>query len=115
MSKRRAARARARKEKSHTPSRRAQLNTLTADIKPAKIVSGLEPENTNRLLQLLALAATKAPDSTNAVKLVLSGDDGGASAKDEPAPAPAAAPEPAPAADAKGAGGDAKGMDAPDD
>ena len=114
-----------------------QLNTYTTDIKPAKIVSGLEPENTNRLLQLLALAATKAPDSAAAVQLVLSGDEGGAPAKGEPAPAPAAAPEPAPAAaakseppsrgpspanldaepaaDAKGGGGDAKGMDAPDD
>merc|ERR1719473_2155885 len=78
-----------------------QLNTYTTDIKPAKIVSGLEPENTNRLLQLLALAATKAPDSAAAVKLVLSGDEGGASAKGEPAPAPAAAPETAPAAAAK--------------
>ena len=32
------------------------LNTLV-DTKPAKIVAGLEPENTNRLLQLLAVAA----------------------------------------------------------
>merc|ERR1719421_152645 len=38
-----------------------QLNTYTAEIRPAKIVSGLEPENTNRLLQLLALAASKMP------------------------------------------------------
>lgn len=39
------------------------LNTLV-DARPAKIVAGLESENTNRLLQLLALAAIERPDSS---------------------------------------------------
>lgn len=39
------------------------LNTLV-DARPAKIVAGLEAENTNRMLQLLALAAKERPDST---------------------------------------------------
>jgi hypothetical protein len=33
-----------------------------------------QPENTNRFLQLLALAATEVPDSTAAVKQVLGSD-----------------------------------------
>ncbi|CAN0398668.1 unnamed protein product, partial [Scytosiphon promiscuus] len=39
------------------------LNTLV-DARPAKIVAGLEAENTNRMLQLLALAAVEKPDSS---------------------------------------------------
>lgn len=39
------------------------LNTLV-DARPAKIVAGLEAENTNRLLQLMALAAVEKPDSS---------------------------------------------------
>mmetsp|Transcript_26930 Transcript_26930/g.72256 ORF Transcript_26930/g.72256 Transcript_26930/m.72256 type:complete len:443 (+) Transcript_26930:115-1443(+) len=69
------------------------LNTLV-DTKSAKIVAGLEPENTNRLLQLLAVAAKNAPDSAEAVKSVLSGDAGETGA---PAPKPAAAEAAAPA------------------
>ncbi|KAJ1444969.1 microtubule-binding protein MIP-T3-domain-containing protein [Pelagophyceae sp. CCMP2097] len=69
-----------------------QLNTIV-EARPQKIVSGLEPENTNRFLQLLAVAATAAPDSQKAVQAVLSGGDfaGGApqeaaQAKEEPPP-----------------------------
>lgn len=39
------------------------LNTLV-DARPNKIVAGLEAENTNRMLQLLALAAVENPDSS---------------------------------------------------
>ncbi|CAM9307923.1 unnamed protein product [Scytosiphon promiscuus] len=46
------------------------LNTLV-DARPAKIVAGLEAENTNRMLQLLALAAVEKPDSSKAVAIVL--------------------------------------------
>lgn len=45
------------------------LNTVV-EARPAKIVAGMEPENTNRLLQLLAVAATHCPDSTKAVAMV---------------------------------------------
>ncbi|CAM9475774.1 unnamed protein product [Ectocarpus fasciculatus] len=46
------------------------LSTLV-DARPAKIVAGLEAGNTNRMLQLLALAAVERPDSSRAVELVL--------------------------------------------
>eukprot|EP00904_Undaria_pinnatifida_P004728 jgi/Undpi1/14256/HiC_scaffold_9.g03905.m1 len=46
------------------------LNTLV-DARPAKIVAGLEAENTNRMLQLLALATVERPDSSRAVAAVL--------------------------------------------
>lgn len=39
------------------------LNTLV-DARPNKIVAGLEAYNTNRMLQLLALAAVESPDSS---------------------------------------------------
>lgn len=39
------------------------LNTLV-DARPNKIVAGLEADNTNRMLQLLALAAVENPDSS---------------------------------------------------
>ena len=39
-----------------------QLNTIV-EARPTKIVSGLEPNNTNRLLQLFAAAASFAPNS----------------------------------------------------
>ena len=81
-----------------------QLNTIV-EARPAKIVSGLEPQTTNVLLQLLGVAARLMPDSTNAVRIVLDrladGEDGGGGAEskaDPPAPAPIPAPAPAPAA-----------------
>ncbi|CAM9393215.1 unnamed protein product, partial [Hapterophycus canaliculatus] len=65
------------------------LNTLV-DARPSKIVAGLEAENTNRMLQLLALAAVEKPDSSRAVSVVLdtaplqrrssAGSEGGAAA-----------------------------------
>ena len=47
-----------------------QLNTLV-EAKPAKIVAGRDPQDTNNFLQLLAVAAQHAPDSRNAVHTVL--------------------------------------------
>lgn len=45
------------------------LNTLT-EVKAQKIVAGLEPVNTNRFLQLLAVCASSMPNSTRSVRLV---------------------------------------------
>lgn len=45
------------------------LNTFV-DARPAKIVAGLEAENTNRLLQLLALAAVERPDSSRCASTI---------------------------------------------
>ncbi|EDV27824.1 expressed hypothetical protein [Trichoplax adhaerens] len=42
-------------------------------VKPSKIVSGHEPEKTNELLQVMALAISNKTDSSDAVKKVLSG------------------------------------------
>ena len=47
------------------------------DVKPTKIVAGLEPEKTNEFLQALFRAATSGIDSTPYVKKVLGIDDGG--------------------------------------
>jgi len=67
-----------------------------------KIVAGAEPERTNELLQLLAVAANSGVPSDAAVRRVLAGDhqpgpegetSGSAAA---PLPAPTAAPAPAP-------------------
>jgi hypothetical protein len=71
-----------------------QLNTLV-DAQPLKIVAGLDASNTNRFLQLLAVAAKHVPDSTQAVRTVLDIGGGG------PAPTAAAAPAPAPAREEK--------------
>lgn len=49
-----------------------QLN-VEVDAKAAKIVAGLEPDDTNKFLQLLALAC-RAGSSSEAVQRVLSGD-----------------------------------------
>lgn len=48
-----------------------QLQTNLTDIKPLKIIQGLEANATNRFLQCMAVAAKHAPDSTNAVRIVL--------------------------------------------
>jgi TRAF3-interacting protein 1 len=47
-----------------------QLNTLV-EAKPQKIVAGLEVQDTNRFLQLLALAAKMMPEAGEAVRTVL--------------------------------------------
>lgn len=47
-----------------------QLNTLV-EAKPSRIVAGLDAQNTNNFLQLLAVAAKHMPDSTNAVRTIL--------------------------------------------
>ena len=46
------------------------LNTVV-EARPAKIVAGLEAQNTNVLLQLLAVAAKHRPDSSRSVMLAL--------------------------------------------
>ena len=51
------------------------------EVKPAKIVAGLEPENTNEFLQTLFQVATSGVDSMPFVKQILGieeEDDGGA-------------------------------------
>lgn len=55
-----------------------QLNTLV-QAKPAKIVAGLDVQNTNNFLQLLAVCAKHSPDSKLAVRTVLEqmGTEGG--------------------------------------
>ena len=81
-----------------------QLQTNLTDVKPVKIIQGLEPNATNRFLQCLAIAAKHLPDSTNNVRLVLdqlggTNTDTGSAARpaSQPvaaAPTPAAAPAP---------------------
>lgn len=48
---------------------------IEIEAKPAKIVAGLEPDDTNKLLQLLAIACRHG-SSAEAVQRVLSGDTG---------------------------------------
>jgi TRAF3-interacting protein 1 len=45
------------------------LNTLV-EVKAQKVVAGLEPVNTNRFLQLLALCASTMPNSSHSVRAV---------------------------------------------
>jgi len=78
------------------------LNTMV-EARPAKIVAGLEPENTNRLLQLLAVAAKHCPDSARAVAMARGGSPSGADCGDVGPPLSAQAKDdekatPAPAA-----------------
>lgn len=61
------------------------LNTMV-EARPAKIVAGLEPENTNRLLQLLAVAAKQCPNSAKAVAMVRGGGVGPGTAAVDPTP-----------------------------
>lgn len=63
------------------------LNTLV-EAKPTKIVAGLEPQDTNTFLQLLAIAAKHMPDSTVAVNTVLEQGSGANVAVAAPAPRP---------------------------
>ena len=46
------------------------------DVKPSKIVAGLEPDRTNYFLQQLFRAATSGMDSTPYVRKIVGGDDG---------------------------------------
>ena len=88
-----------------------QLNTLVS-VKSAKIVAGLDAEDTNRFLQYLAVAAKHVPDSRSAVRSVLEqmglpvneaelGPARGAGAGQGAGVAPAAAPKPTSAAEEK--------------
>jgi TRAF3-interacting protein 1 len=67
-----------------------QLSTLV-EAKPAKIVQGSDAQDTNRFLQLLALAARHMPDSTAAVASVKDTMGGSSSA---PVAAPPSRPAP---------------------
>ncbi|XP_064472241.1 TRAF3-interacting protein 1-like isoform X2 [Ornithodoros turicata] len=51
--------------------------------RPSKIVAGHEPEKTNEFLQLLAKAAAKKMDSTEAVKRILAGERPSVASKSE--------------------------------
>lgn len=77
-----------------------QLNTLV-EAKPARIVAGMDAQNTNNWLQLLAVAARNLPDSRSAVRTVLDQLEGGSSSEAQPAAAIAAA-EPEPMATSRG-------------
>ena len=48
------------------------------DVKPSKIVAGLEPDRTNFFLQQLFRAATSGIDSTPFVRQIVGGEDDGA-------------------------------------
>lgn len=61
------------------------LNTLV-EVKSAKVIAGLDPQNTNNFLQLLALAAKNIPDSRGAVQRVLEDAGEGALAPNNPPP-----------------------------
>jgi TRAF3-interacting protein 1 len=63
------------------------------NVRAAKVVAGLEAENTNVLLQMLAVIADSGIDCSAQVDQVLGGDI----ATVTPAPAPAPAPAPTPA------------------
>lgn len=70
-----------------------QLNTIV-EARPQKIVSGLEASNTNRFLQLLAIAASELPESSANVRAVVDEFGGTAEAKEQPeAPGKPSEPE----------------------
>jgi TRAF3-interacting protein 1 len=74
------------------------LSTLV-EAKPSKIVMGVEAQDTNRFLQLLAVAAKNMPDSRASVAAVLDRNGLAPASATRPAPAPQAAPQVAPADD----------------
>eukprot|EP00316_Scyphosphaera_apsteinii_P004327 CAMPEP_0119305912 /NCGR_PEP_ID=MMETSP1333-20130426/6794_1 /TAXON_ID=418940 /ORGANISM="Scyphosphaera apsteinii, Strain RCC1455" /LENGTH=484 /DNA_ID=CAMNT_0007309105 /DNA_START=40 /DNA_END=1494 /DNA_ORIENTATION=+ len=71
----------------------------TIQIRPGKVVAGMEAENTNAFLQQLAKAATSGVDSASAVERALALSDGAAAPPAQPSYAPpsleTAAPPPA--------------------
>lgn len=54
----------------------SSLNTIV-EAKPVKIIAGADPQNTNSMLQLLAVAAKNVPNSNSQVKAVLDELGGG--------------------------------------
>jgi len=67
-------------------------------IRPGKVVAGMEPENTNAFLMLLAAAATSGADNGEVVARTLEAFSSAAPAAKAPTPAPARAPAPEPPA-----------------
>lgn len=59
------------------------LTGSALSVRPSKIVSGHEPDKTNEFLQVLAKAAAKKQDSTEAVKKVLAGEKPSAPTKSD--------------------------------
>ena len=59
------------------------MSNQKLDVKPAKIVAGLEPEKTNELLVAMYHVATSGVDSTPFVKKILGMEDDDGDAQEQ--------------------------------
>jgi TRAF3-interacting protein 1 len=80
----------------------ALVSGTEVKAKPAKIVAGLEPDDTNALLQFIGELSIKGADTSDAVRQVLGGT--GSSAK----PVPKSTPKPSSREEGKSSSGTAK-------